>query len=217
MSSARMRLLLQALRHFAVDDALREALDDRGLADARLADQHGVVLRAPLQHLDGAADLLVAADDRIELALLGALGEIDGVLLQRLAAVLGVRVARLSRRRALPRSPSRRRRARRPRLCSTFSSAPVLERREHEELAGDVLVAALLRELVGDVEQAVRGRSRRGRRRRVPSTFGRRSSAAISSERSLVDVRAGLVEQRRTLPPCWLSSASITCAGSMNW
>ena len=68
MSSARMRLLLQAFRHFAVDDALREAFDDRGLADAGLADQHGVVLRAPLQHLDRAADFLVAADHRIELA-----------------------------------------------------------------------------------------------------------------------------------------------------
>ena len=33
-------LALQAFGHFAVDDALREAFDDRGLADARLADQH---------------------------------------------------------------------------------------------------------------------------------------------------------------------------------
>ena len=61
-------LVLQPLGHLAVDDALREALDDRGLADAGLADQHRVVLGAPLQHLDGAADLIVAADDRIELA-----------------------------------------------------------------------------------------------------------------------------------------------------
>ena len=61
-------LALQAFGHVAVDDALREALDDRGLADARLADQHGVVLRAARQHLDDAADLLVAADDRVELA-----------------------------------------------------------------------------------------------------------------------------------------------------
>ena len=45
-------LVAQALRHLAVDDALRETFDDRGLADAGLADQHGVVLGAPLQHLD---------------------------------------------------------------------------------------------------------------------------------------------------------------------
>ena len=38
---------LEALGHVARDDALGEALDDRGLADARLADQDGVVLGAP--------------------------------------------------------------------------------------------------------------------------------------------------------------------------
>ncbi len=36
----------QRLRHVLGDDPLGEALDDRGLADAGLADQHGVVLRA---------------------------------------------------------------------------------------------------------------------------------------------------------------------------
>jgi hypothetical protein len=61
-------LVLQRLRHVAVDDAQRQPLDDGGLADAGLADQHGVVLGAARQHLDGAADLLVAADHRVELA-----------------------------------------------------------------------------------------------------------------------------------------------------
>jgi len=37
-------LALQAFRHFLVDDALRQALDDGGLADARLADQHRLFL-----------------------------------------------------------------------------------------------------------------------------------------------------------------------------
>ena len=59
------------------DDALGQALDDRGLADAGLADQHRVVLGAALQDLDGAADLVVAADHRVELALAGPLGEIE--------------------------------------------------------------------------------------------------------------------------------------------
>ncbi len=84
-------LVLQALGHVAADDALREALDDGGLADARLADQHGVVLGAPRQHLDDAADLLVAADHRVELALAGELGEVAPVLLERLVGGLGVR------------------------------------------------------------------------------------------------------------------------------
>ena len=69
MSSDSTRLSFSDLGHLAVDDALRQAFDDRGLADARLADQHRVVLGAPLQHLDRAADLVVAADHRVELAL----------------------------------------------------------------------------------------------------------------------------------------------------
>ena len=39
--------LLQALGHVARDDALREPLDNRRLANARLPDQDGVVLGAP--------------------------------------------------------------------------------------------------------------------------------------------------------------------------
>ena len=49
-------LALQTFGHFAVDDALRQTLDDRGLADAGLADQHRIVLGAPLQHLDRARE-----------------------------------------------------------------------------------------------------------------------------------------------------------------
>ena len=68
MSSDSTRLSFERLGHFAVDDALRQAFDDRRLADAGLADQHRVVLGAPLQDLDRAADLVVAADHRVELA-----------------------------------------------------------------------------------------------------------------------------------------------------
>ena len=56
-------------RHIAVDDPQREAFDNRRLADARLADQHGIVLRPAGEHLNDAADFFIAADDRIELAL----------------------------------------------------------------------------------------------------------------------------------------------------
>ena len=44
-----MRFIANAFRHLAVDDALREAFDDRRLADAGFADQHRIVLRASLQ------------------------------------------------------------------------------------------------------------------------------------------------------------------------
>ena len=83
-------LVFQRLGHLAGHDALSQAFDDGGLADAGLADQHRVVLAAALQHLDGAADLVVAADHRIQLALAGALGQIKRVLLQRLALAFAV-------------------------------------------------------------------------------------------------------------------------------
>ncbi len=61
-------LVLQSLGHLTIDDAQRQALDDRGLAHAGIADQHRIVLGAPLQHLHRAANLVVTADHRIELA-----------------------------------------------------------------------------------------------------------------------------------------------------
>src|SRR3546814_2524015 len=70
--------VLQAVGDVAVDDAQREAFGDRGLADAGLADQHGVVLGPTGEDLDGAADFLVAADHRIELALARDGGEVAG-------------------------------------------------------------------------------------------------------------------------------------------
>ena len=84
--------VLELLRHVAGDDALGEALGDRGLADAGLADQDGVVLGAAGEDLDDAADLVVAADDRVELAVLGGLREVAAELLERLVLVLGVLV-----------------------------------------------------------------------------------------------------------------------------
>ena len=83
-------LALQPFGHVAGNDALRKPFDDRRLAGARLADQHRVVLRAPREHLDHAADLLVAADDRVELALLGGLGQVAAELRERLVGALGI-------------------------------------------------------------------------------------------------------------------------------
>ena len=85
------RLAAQRLGHVAVDDALRQAFDHSGLADAGLTDQHGVVLGPAAQHLHGAADLGVAADDRVELAVARERGEVDAVLVERLERRLGIR------------------------------------------------------------------------------------------------------------------------------
>ena len=86
-------LVLESFGHLPVDDALGEALGDGGLAYSRLADQHGVVLGAALQHLYRPADFAVAADHRVKLALAGAFGEIGAELFERPPALFGLRIA----------------------------------------------------------------------------------------------------------------------------
>ena len=78
------RHVLERRRHVARGDALGEALDDGGLADAGLAGEDGVVLAAAHEDVDDLADLLVAPDDGVDLALAGLLGQIDGEPLERL-------------------------------------------------------------------------------------------------------------------------------------
>jgi hypothetical protein len=82
-------LVLQRLGDVPVDDELGEALDDGGLADAGLADEDGVVLGAARQHLHDPLDLAGAADDRVELALAGELGQVAAELVEHRRA-LGV-------------------------------------------------------------------------------------------------------------------------------
>ena len=75
-------LVLERLGHLALDDRLRQALDDGGLADAGLADEDRVVLGAARQHLHDALDLLLAPDDRVELGLARRLGEVAAELVE---------------------------------------------------------------------------------------------------------------------------------------
>ena len=143
----------QAFGHFVVDDALGQTLDDGGLADAGLADQHRVVLGAALQHLDGTADFFIAADDRIKLADFGTLGQVDAVLLQSLPVFLGIGIGhRLTAAQGLngllefgfvgaggiQSAPSR---------------AAVAGNGQQKPFAGNELVLMLLRQFVGLVEQ----------------------------------------------------------------
>ena len=76
-----------------------QSLGDGSLAYAGLADQHGVVLAAAGQDLDDPLYLGIAADNGVQLAAAGGLGQIAGVLSQRL--VLLVRLAVAGRRRRL--------------------------------------------------------------------------------------------------------------------
>jgi hypothetical protein len=73
-----------------VDHALRQALDDGGLAHARVADQGRVVLGAAGKDLHDAADLFVTSDDRVELALAGRGGQIAPVTLERLVSLFRI-------------------------------------------------------------------------------------------------------------------------------
>ncbi len=96
----------QELGHVALVDAARESLGDRGLAHAGLADQQRIVLAPAAQHLDHALELVRAADQRIDLALLR----------QR------VEVERVARARPAPRCRPRRRPSPRPSPASAAGS-----------------------------------------------------------------------------------------------
>ena len=66
----------QKVGDVSVDDLLRQAFHDRGLADAGLADEHCIVLRATAEDLLHALELVLAADERIELVLHRRVGEV---------------------------------------------------------------------------------------------------------------------------------------------
>ena len=146
---------LERVGHVAGDDALGEALGDRGLADARVADQHRVVLGPPREHLDDAADLLVAADHRVELARLGVGGQVLAELLERLERGLGVGGGdprRVDLRRRLGDLVA---------LGQQVADAGgLLGQRQQDVVGGDVLVAERLHLALGplqDVDQALGG------------------------------------------------------------
>ena len=188
-------MFFEPLGHVALDDAAREALDDRRLADAGLADEHGVVLRAARQHLDDATDLVVAADDRIELALARHLGEIAAVPLERLELLLGV-LARDAV--ATPHLAQRGQ--------QLFPGAvEAVDHREQQVLGGQVLVVQVLA-LVS--ARSITWLSSRPSRDSPPYAFGRRPTASSARLRSISGARPSfwmigstmrvvLAEQRR--------------------
>ena len=86
-TSSRLPASVSGTSSFTI--ALGDALGDRRLADARVADQHRVVLGPPGEDLDRLLDLVGAADHRVELALARGLGEVAAVLVQRLGLARG--------------------------------------------------------------------------------------------------------------------------------
>ena len=88
-------LFLQAFRHVAGDDALGQSLDDCRFADPRFADKHGVVLGAPGQNLDDAANLVVPPDHGIKFPTACQVGKIAGILRQCLIFIFRVLIGHL--------------------------------------------------------------------------------------------------------------------------
>ena len=139
---------------------MSEAFDDGCFADARLADQHRVVLGAAGQDLDGAADFLIASDHRIEGALARHHGEITGIFPEGVIAIFGsgaVRLASLAHRvdgaAQIPRrdagvgeNPGN-------------PGAPRHDTGEQDPFGGDETVAGLFGQLIGGLEQALGFRS----------------------------------------------------------
>ena len=141
----------QRLGHVAGDDPLGEALDDRGLAHAGLADQHRVVLRAPREHLDHAADLVVAADHRVELALARQPREVAAVA-ARAPGTCPRATGRVTR--CGPRTwPSGVSTASGRADASRSRCRRIARQGKQQVLGGDVLVAHLARVLVGATQQ----------------------------------------------------------------
>ena len=93
------RRVLQHLGHLGRDDLAREALGDGGLADAGVADEQRVVLLPAAEDLDGALHLGLAADQRVDLAVLRLLVEVDAIGVERVALLLLRASSRLARRR----------------------------------------------------------------------------------------------------------------------
>ena len=83
-------LVLESFGHVAAHDALRQPLGDGGFADARLTDEHGVVLRFTREDADDIADLVIAADHGVELVFAGALDEVGAVFGESVVGALRV-------------------------------------------------------------------------------------------------------------------------------
>ena len=150
-------LALQPLRHLAVQDALGEALDDGRLAHTRFADEHGVVLGAPLQHLDRAADLVVPPDHRIELSGLGALGEVHRIARQGFASLLGIGIGDRLAASCLPQCPLEGSGVEAGFVEQAASLASHLHQRQQRHLGRDEVVPPPRRLALGQVQHPPQG------------------------------------------------------------
>ena len=188
-------LVLEAFRHLAIDDTAGQPLDDGGLADAGLTDQHRVVLGATLQHLDRAANFLVTPDHRVELAIPRTLGQIQRVLVERLAIVLGIGIAHgFATAQCIDGGgQSGLLDARGGEQLAQITAQ--LQRGQQRELGGDELIAALLRFTIGQIQKLAEGL--RGRDIAVELGHGGQViQLALEATHQAGGIAARLVDQR---------------------
>ena len=102
---------LEHLGDVGIDDLAREALGDRGLADAGIADQQRIVLLAAAQNLDRALHLRLAADQRIDPPFPRLAVEVDAISVERAFLFLGIAAVLGILRLRAPHAPRRRRAA----------------------------------------------------------------------------------------------------------
>ena len=143
----------QTLRHVTRDDTHGEAFGDGRLANARLADQHRIVLCSSREDLDDTTDLVVSADHGIDLARFGGRGEIARVLLQRVVEILGVGVGYTLAASDVLEPVQERVLGDVLTAQNVFGCTRMLGECDQDMLGGDVVVAHFLRFLRGALER----------------------------------------------------------------
>ena len=157
----------------------------------------GLFLVRAAEDLDDAADLLVAADDRVELAGAGLGGQVAAVLLERLVGALGVLATSRAGRRGRSGAPARM--ASRPAPCRSsrrWRLAADLGDAEQQVLGRDVLVAEAPRLVLGPLDDAPGARVEATASRPAMRARRARTAAELAAERRAGRRRAGGASRR---------------------
>ena len=207
-------LVAQALGHVALDDAPREPFDDRGLADAGLADEHRVVLRAAREHLDDSPDLLVAPDHRVEPALARLFGEVATEALERLVLVLGVLARDLVAAAHVLERAEQRVVADTRGAQQVADTAGELAHREQHVLGREVVVAEVGALAVGRLEHLVGVGRELGGLRGLPVHLRQRADRLVDPvARRVFGATPSRSSTGSTTLSGWPSSAASRCSG----